>query len=754
MTTVTLTPTQIANGLIETGFFLGSSQFTFSHPQAGAVWAGYAAGSEPFSAAYATLSAAEFAAFTDAITLWDRLIAPDFTLVSDTAATPGEVRVAYTAVPQGVGGYAYSGTPRPPGTQTGDIWLNPSASGSNYTPGNTNGSFTTLIHEIGHVLGLKHPFETPLLPTAFDNTRFTVMSYTDPGAIVTFTGGSNFINSTIGVVMPITPMVVDIAAVQAIYGAETDTAAGDDSYTFDQNAAVVQSVYDAGGIDNFDFSAFTRPVLLDLTPGAYSSIGQFGAADQIAFWSAQFPVFAGFVADTINARTNLFTWTDNLGIALNTTIENAVGGSAADRLSGNSVANALSGGDGNDVLIGLAGNDTLDGGTGADRLIGGEGDDLYRVDGQSDLVFEAANGGIDRVEASASFYLYANIEQLFLLDQRTSNDLFGVGNDLDNLMQGNSGANLLIGLGGGDDVFGQDGNDLLYGGDGDDQLYGGAGIDYLIAGDGSDILDGGDGADALYGEAGDDHLGGGDGFFTDILVGGDGNDTLNGQSNLGDFDILNGGAGDDVYWVDNPFDATYELPEGGIDTVYANIAGNGYYLYGETENLELVGTTPFGVGNALVNRIIGNAADNWLLGGDGNDTLDGGAGNDVLFGQGGADTFIVGLQNVSTTIADFEVGSDIIDVSGTSFTTFADLQSRLVEVAGNSAFTDDNGKLVVIYGATNAQLTEASFLFGGNGSGTGTSTGGGITKVGLPGLTLSGTSISMLTLAPDAPILG
>lgn len=752
MTIVNLTAAQIDAGLHQSGFGLGSNQFSYSIPTTGSSWPGYAAGSEPFTA-YSTLGTAQAARFRAALALWDGLIAPDFTEVADTATSRGEVRIAFTNTDPAAG-YAYSGTPQPPGSQVGDIWIDDSSSGEDFAPGLGNGNFATLIHEIGHVLGLKHPFESPVIAAGYDNVRFTVLSYSGPGAVVTFTGTANTIQSTVVDAQPITPMVLDIAAVQAIYGAETTTAAGDTSYGFDPDAAVVQSVYDAGGIDTFDFSAFTRPVLLDLTPGAYSSIGQFSAAAQIAYWTAQFPNFGSFITTVISEQANLFTWTDNLGIALNTTIENAIGGSAADRLSGNSVANALSGGGGDDVLIGLAGNDTLDGGTGADRLIGGEGDDLYRVDGQSDLVFEAADGGIDRVEASASFYLYANIEQLFLLDQRTGNDLFGVGNDLDNLMHGNSGANLLIGLGGGDDLFGNGGNDLLYGGDGDDQLYGGAGIDYLIAGDGSDILDGGDGADALYGEAGDDHLGGGDGFFTDILVGGDGNDTLNGQSNLGDFDILNGGAGDDVYFVDNPFDATYELPEGGIDTVYANIAGNGYYLYGETENLELVGTTPFGVGNALANRIIGNAADNWLLGGDGNDTLDGGAGNDVLFGQGGADTFIIGLQNVSTTIADFEVGSDVIDVSGTSFTTFADLQSRLVEVAGNSAFTDDNGKLVVIYGATNAQLTEASFLFGGNGSGTGTSTGGGITKVGLPGLTFAGIGSTMLTPAPDAPLLG
>jgi hypothetical protein len=42
--------------------------------------------------------------------------------------------------------------------------------------------YETLLHELGHMLGLKHPFDdSPNLPTAVDTTAYTLMSYTHVG---------------------------------------------------------------------------------------------------------------------------------------------------------------------------------------------------------------------------------------------------------------------------------------------------------------------------------------------------------------------------------------------------------------------------------------------------------------------------------------------------------------------------------------------------------------------------------------------
>lgn len=487
-------------------------------------------------------------------------------------------------------------------------------------------------------------------------------------------------------------------------------------------------------------------------------------------------VTADYAADPAGIDANLATglvrdgWGDTDTLVR---IDHLRGSDFADHIIGNAAANWLDGG---------AGNDTLDGGAGADTLVGGPGDDTYYVDTQADIILENPGEGIDTVVTTASFYLYANIENIVLASG--AGNIFGVGNALDNLMLGNEGNNLLIGYdgndtidgGAGDDtlhgvngddlliggpgndwlyggdgadtLYGSDGNDVLYGEAGNDSLSGGAGADYLYGGAGDDTLDGGDGNDVLYGEAGNDSLSGGagmdylyggagddtlnggegpdalygqdgndlliggPGFFTDILVGGPGDDTLDGASGLGDYDLMDGGPGNDVYYVDTPADLTFEAPNGGIDTVYANIKGAGYYLWPNVENLILLGTTPFGVGNELDNLLIGNDVSNWLLGGAGNDTINGGRGNDVLFGEAGADLFVFEPGTGVDTIGDFTPGEDRIQLLGFGFSSFAQLQSRMRQVGPNMAIDLAPGDIVILNGVNKANLTAADFLFG------------------------------------------
>ncbi|MEQ8384396.1 MAG: calcium-binding protein [Coleofasciculus sp. A1-SPW-01] len=241
----------------------------------------------------------------------------------------------------------------------------------------------------------------------------------------------------------------------------------------------------------------------------------------------------------------------------------------------------LLGQDGDDILIGLGGDDLLIGGPGQDRIEGGTGNDIYYVDAADDPaqiveVDNAFGGGYDSVFSSANWTLGQYFEKLELTGTRNIN---GTGNELNNLMYGNSGANTLNGLGGNDSLYGRAGNDKLFGSSG------------------NDILDGGLGADRME-----------------------------------------GGTGDDQYFVENLADVVVEQVDQGIDRVYVFV--NNYKLTPNVEHLFLAGGIPtliYGTGNSLSNYIKGNENNNVIDGGSGNDFIEGNTGNDLIVGGSGDD---------------------------------------------------------------------------------------------------------------------
>jgi len=368
MTIITATPEEIDSWLHQSGFSLGANQFTFSISTADSIWPGYGAGSEPTDPNYAFADANLAAGFIGALAVWDSIIAPDYTQVADDGTTRGEIRIAYTDT-GGSLGYAYSGDPVPPGGVVGDIWMNYTNQGTDWSSGTYN--FEGLLHEIGHTLGLKHTFESPAAPLSLDDARYSIMSYTrNDGYFWTFSQNGDSISGEAVQAVALTPMVLDIAAAQAIYGAETTTRTGDDQYSFVQWEPVFQTIYDAGGTDTIDTSNFTLPSVIDLRSGAYSSIGMADAQAQIDYWSAKTPVFSSFIASVINSEPDLYTFTDNLGIAIGTVIENAIGGAGDDQIIGNDVAN---------LLTGMLGDDTIDGGSNVDTAVVAGNRDTYTI---------------------------------------------------------------------------------------------------------------------------------------------------------------------------------------------------------------------------------------------------------------------------------------------------------------------------------------------------------------------------------------
>jgi Ca2+-binding RTX toxin-like protein len=400
---------------------------------------------------------------------------------------------------------------------------------------------------------------------------------------------------------------------------------------------------------------------------------------------------AGGGVDRVNA---------SISYVLGDEVENlTLTGTASINGTGNALNNTLTGNAANNVLNGGAGDDSLNGGAGADTLVGGTGNDVYTVDDAGDAVVELAGEGLDRINASISYVLGDNVENLTLTGTMA---LDGTGNAQNTVISGNAANNVLNGGEGDDNLNGGLGDDILVGGVGNDRYTVDSAGDVVVelAGEGTDtvysslsyllgdnienlILTGTGATDGvgnalanhLTGNAGDNVLDGGDGndvlsggAGADRLLGGLGNDNLNGSA--GD-DVMQGGLGNDVYTVDSVGDVVTELANEGTDTVNASIS---LQLGENIENLTLTGRAAIdGLGNALGNRITGNAGDNLLDGGAGintlrgeagNDTLrasstgtdyttfDGGTGNDTIFGTLGGDTYLFDAGDGRDTITD------------------------------------------------------------------------------------------------------
>jgi Ca2+-binding RTX toxin-like protein len=735
MTTTNVTPQEAYDGLVfAEGYIWAGSTITYSVPGAGATWAGYGAGSEPFSAGYSTFDATQAANFVAAVEIWDSYIASAMNQVSD--ATPGQIRVAFTTIADPNVGANANSPPPPGGSETpvhGDIWVDDTLNGNSFAP--RSQYFELLMHELGHTLGLKHPFEGQPLPAGYDSTTYTIMSYTHEDYFYTWSGGGGSIAYSVQGTVSFTPMVLDIAAIQEHYGADTATGAGDTTYIFtDGGLSGRQAIYDRNGIDTLDLSALSRGSTVDLRPGAYSDLAYYSREAQIEDLVATYGEgFRSFITGVMSDPGRpAYEWTNNLGIAFSTVIENVIGSSSADDITGNSASNDLRGGNGNDTLRGGLGGDHLFGGRGADVLIGGDGSgiDYARYDDADygNLVVRmnkpAGNTG------AAAGDIYSGIEGI----------IGGVGNDT---IFGNGARNYLLGGDGNDKIRGGGGNDYLVGGAGGDSLYGGLGGDEHIGGDGTgvdyaryDDADYGNlvvslagpatntgaaagdtytGIEGIIGGAGADRITGNS--SRNYLFGGEGNDSLRGA---GGNDYLNGGNGGDQLYGGLGADQHVGGDDAGIDYAryddgnYGNLIinlGNPGVNTGAAAGDTYVGIEGI-AGGAGNDTIVGDSLRNYLYGLGGQDKLDGRGGNDVLVGGAGARddfrfTTALGAGNVDR-ITDFEPGVDKIALSRAIFT---DIGTTLTANEFGASADPDN---YIIYNQGTGKL-----FYDGGGSGGG-----------------------------------
>lgn len=297
---------------------------------------------------------------------------------ADSSGDYGQIRFGNNYQQYSTG---YSWLPYQEGDRGGDVWIDITpepplnANLRDLAPGSEG--YATLLHEIGHALGLKHPGDYNAgsaasgapgnyLASAEDNSNNTVMTY-------------DLYNQ------PLPPRdwfgMYDLLALKALYGSGNYNA-GDTVYSYtDATGLLLKIVDDGSGFDTIDISGVSSlgSRVVDMRPGSFSSVGR--ASSQAASL--------------------------NVSIDFSTVVEKFVGTVHGDTVTGN---------DANNVFVLGAGSNVADGGAGLD---------LVQYDGSRDAYQGSGTGSGIQVTGNGVSDVLMNVERLAFSDSKLALDLGG-----------------------------------------------------------------------------------------------------------------------------------------------------------------------------------------------------------------------------------------------------------------------------------------------------------------------------------------
>lgn len=332
----------------------GGSSFTLSYSMLGSSLSGTATSKD--KKGYKPMTTAQSSAVGKALTYIASLINVKF-----VAGKSGSADLNFGTNNQGGVSAGYANYPHGSGAHKSYIMLANDQT-TNTSPARGNYGWQTLVHEIGHAIGLKHPGNynagggggtPPYLSDSTDNQRNTIMSYNAPAdtsvynyKLTTTTRGVS-LSGSVSKVGVYGFMQYDLAALQYLYGANTKTNGNGQTTVFTNAWKGLQTLWAPVANTTIDAKSVTNNNIIDMRDGAFSSINILPTTPtDIAAIDKKY----GSSFGATYAKANTYFGYNNVAVAEGSKIGTVMGGTKVDVIYANTDNGlTIDGGAGSDI---------------------------------------------------------------------------------------------------------------------------------------------------------------------------------------------------------------------------------------------------------------------------------------------------------------------------------------------------------------------------------------------------------------------